>query len=1207
VGNFRPKLFIALLMFYSTKRFFLLLLVSYAAILSSCDHPTLFQQVPSSKSGVHFNNLITENDSINPLDMVNIYNGGGVGIGDFNNDGLPDIYFIGNMVSNRLYLNRGDFKFEDITKTAGVEGLGRWGRGVAVIDINNDGFADIYICNTLSKDSLQRRNLLYVNQGLDKNGIPHFKEMAKEYGLDIHLQSTMASFFDMDNDGDLDMYLTVNSASNEDNPNRFRPIITDGTHHSTGKLYRNDWDAKLKHPVFHDVSMAAGIKIEGYGHATTVADIDRDGWKDIYVTNDFLTNNILYINNHDGTFTDRSKEYFKHTSANAMGQDIEDINNDGLADVVELDMNPEDNYRKKMMMSSNSYQTFQNFDKYGYQYQYVRNTLQLNQGPRLGPNGALGSPIFSEISFMSGIAQTDWSWAPLITDFNNDGYRDIIITNGYPRDVTDHDFIAYREEAYSIASKKQVLDQIPIVKLHNYAFQNKGDLTFNDVSKNWGLSLPTFSNGAVYVDLNNDGAMDMVVNNINDEALIYKNTSRETDINNTHYLHVKFTGAKLNINGIGAWVNIYYDHGKQQVYENNPYRGYLSTIQNIAHFGLGKITGLDSVVVRWANGKKQTLLHVKADQLLNVNINNASETYSWIQPKRDVKPLFEEVSKSKGIEYKHQETDFVDFNIQKLLPHKLSEYSPAMAVGDIDGNGFDDIVIGGNSTYPAQIFLQQPNGKFIQRALITANKAPVLNSKDEGVLLFDANGDGKPDLYIASGGYENQKGSPAYQDRLYINDGKGNFTLAVNALPFNTTSKFCVRAVDYNKDGKLDLFVSGRVDPWNYPKAVSSFIFRNDSKNGQVKFTDVTKEVAPALTNIGMVCDALFTDFNNDGWPDLILAGEWMPVTFLQNNKGVFKNVTANTGLSDKTGWWNTIAAGDFRHKGRMDYILGNAGLNTLFQASDQYPVYITAKDFDKNGSYAAIPSIFLPNQEGEKKEFPAQTRDDLLKQMISFKRKFPNYKSFATATMDDILSPEQRKGALRLKANTLQSCYLRNDGNGKFMMTPLPKLAQISTLNGMAVDDFDGDGNADIIINGNDYGTDVSVGRYDALNGLMLQGDGKGNFKPMPILKSGIYIPGNGKALVKLRGSNGQYLIAASQNKDSLKLFQLQALVKTINFKPDDVSAMITYKDGSIAKQEIYYGESFLSQSSRFLNIGTKMVSIQIMNSTGKTRKIVF
>ena len=1187
------------------KHFYILVFILYLSTFFSCKKPTLFQQIPASHSGIDFNNKITENDTINPLDMVNIYNGGGVGIGDFNNDGLQDIYFTGNMVSNRLYLNRGDFKFEDITEKAGVDGMGRWGRGVSVIDINNDGLMDIYVCNTIYPDSNRRRNLLYINQGLDKNGIPHFKEMAKEYGLDIHVQSTMAAFFDYDNDGNLDMYLTVNEAKASDNPNIFNKGLTNHVQQSIGRLYHNEWDPVLKHPVFHDVSAKAGIKFAGLGHAATIVDINRDGWKDIYVSDDFLASNILYINNHDGTFTERSKEYFKHTSFNSMGQDIVDINNDGLADVFELDMNPEDNYRKKMMMGSNNYQAVQNFENYGNQYQYVRNTLQLNQGPRVLQNDTIGSPAFSEIGFMSGVAQTDWSWTPVITDFNNDGYRDIIITNGFPKDVTDHDFITNRQNAYAAETKQQVINQIPSVKIHNYAYSNKGDLTFRDETVNWGLDVPTFSNGAVYADLNNDGAMDMVINNIDDQALIYKNTSRENDAANTNYLQVKFKGDARNLNGLGAWVDIYYDHGKHQVSENNPYRGYLSTNQNIAHFGLGKIQVIDSVVIHWPNNKKQVIPHVKTNQVLIANITNARESYTWDSPKIAEKTLFKEVTKAANVNFRHNESDFVDFNIQKLLPHKLSDYTPALAVGDVDGNGLDDMIAGGNTNTPAQLFLQQPSGKFIQRNLLTGNTIEALNHKDEGILLFDANGDGKPDLYIASGGYSSESGNAAYQDNLYLNDGKGNFTLAESALPLNHTSKFCVRAIDYNRDGKPDLFISGRVDPWNYPKPVSSFILRNDSENGKVKFTDVTAEVAPALKNIGMVCDALFTDYDNDGWPDLILAGEWMPVTFLKNEHGVFKNVTAASGVSDKTGWWNSIVAGDFRHSGRMDYIIGNAGLNTLYKASEQYPVYITAKDFDNNGSYDAFPSVFLKDKAGEMKEFPVQTRDDIIKQMISMRVKFQNYKSFATATMDEVLTPEMRKGALRLKANTLESVYLRNDGKGKFTMIPLPTQAQISQLCGMSVDDFDRDGNLDVIMNGNDYGTELTTGRYDAFNGLMLKGDGKGGFAPLTIMQSGIYIPGNGKALVKLIGANNKYLIAASQNREAMKIFELKKGAHPVKLQPLDMFATIKYKNGKTTRQEFYYGDSFLSQSARFINIDPAMASVSITDNNGHTRNI--
>ncbi|PWK78850.1 VCBS repeat protein [Mucilaginibacter oryzae] len=1185
------------------KKFYLLLLLGSLAFSCAKKKAPLFELIPSSHTGITFNNLITENDSINPIDNANVYNGGGVGIGDFNNDGLPDIYFTGNMVSNRLYLNRGDFKFEDITDKAGVNGLGKWGRGVAVIDINNDGLQDLYVCNSLLQDSVKRQNLLYINQGTDQQGIPRFKEEGKEYGLDIRAYSTMAAFFDYNNDGKLDMYLTVNRPGDGYYANQFRPLITDGSGKSTGRLYENRWDDKLKHPVFSDVSKKAGISIEGYGHAATIVDINRDGWKDIYVTSDFISPNILYINNGDGTFTNRSKEYFKHTSMNSMGQDIEDLNNDGLADVFELDMSPPDNYRKKMMSMPDAYQSYELFNHYAYQYQYARNTLQINQGPGLGQNDSVKSPVFSETGFLSGVTETDWSWTPLISDFNNDGYRDIIVTNGFPKDVTDHDFIVFRNNPYSTASKKTILDQIPTVKIHNFAFQNNGDLNFKDVSDQWGLDLPTFSNGAAYADLNNDGAMDLVINNINDQALIYKNNSPVVNARPLNYLRIKFNGDGFNKDGIGAWVDIYYQ-GNHQVYENNPYRGYLSSIQKMAHFGVGKFKVLDSVVVKWPNNYKQVLKNVKSSQTLTVSINNARQPYNWLAPQKNKSALFTEITGAAGIHYRHHENDFPDFTIQKLLPHKLSAYTPALAAGDVDGNGLDDIVIGGNREFPAQVFLQQTDGRFNQRNLVEG-KPDSLNYKDESLLLFDADGDGKPDLYIARGGYESPSGSKNYADCIYLNDGRGHFSEQKSALPGNLTSKLCVRAFDYNKDGKTDLLVTGRVDPWHYPNPVSCFILRNDSKPGKLQFTDVTQSVAPCLKNLGLTCDALVTDYNNDGWPDLIIAGEWMPVTFIKNVQGKFINATAASGIAGKVGWWNSIAAGDFRHCGRMDYIVGNLGNNSFFKASDKEPVYITAGDFDKRGTTDALPSLFLQDTDGVRREFPSFVRDDAVKQMISLRKKFVNYRSFGHATLQDLLSPQQFKSSLRLKANTLTSCYLENLGNGKFKMHPLPNYAQVSALNGMVVDDFDNDGNLDVAINGNDYGTNVSVGRYDALNGLLLKGDGKGGFKPLSILQSGICFPGDGKALVKLKGKDNRYYLSASQRNGSLQLLKLNTPAKIIKVEPQDVYAEVFAKDGRVTREEFYYGSSFLSQSARFLKLSPGVQKVKIVSGDGRFREI--
>jgi hypothetical protein len=1140
--------------------------------------------------------------------MENIYNGGGVGIGDFNNDGLPDIYFTGNLVSNKLYINKGNFKFEDVTNKANVVGEGKWSRGVSIVDINNDGWLDIYVCETLKKNAQQRANLLYINQGTDKNGIPHFKEMAAAYGLADTGHSTQAVFFDYDNDGDLDCYIATNEISKNRFTDQFRPILTYGENPSTGKLYRNDWNSSLRHPVFINVSKEAGIQTEGYAHAVTICDINNDGWKDIYVTNDFITNDLLWINNHNGTFTNELSKYFKHTSANAMGNDIVDINNDGLPDLIALDMDPEDNYRKKMMLNANSYQRYLNSDYFGYNYQYIRNTLQLNCGNSIKANDSIGDPVFSDIGFYAGIAQTDWSWAPVVADFDNDGYRDIIVTNGYPKDVTDHDFISFRNDAQYMGNKDVVLNAIPQVKIPNYAFHNNGDLTFSDVSKNWGLQTPSFSNGAVYADLDNDGALDLIINNINDVASIYRNTSRDKNKNSTHYINIKFKGDTQNINGLGALIDIYYNKGKHQFWENTTIRGYLSSVQDIAHFGLDTIKKIDSVIVRWPNFRKQILYNLSADQTLTVNITDAQMPYSFLKG-IDATALFSNITDSVKIKYTHKERDYIDFNIQKLLPHKFSEYGPGMAAGDINGDGLDDIITGGSFVYSGQEFLQQKNGTFTQQNLQTLKDSLSKNSEDEGVLLFDADGDGDLDLYISSGSYEVDHNSQDYQDRFYLNDSKGNFTLDSTALPKNFTSKFCVRAVDYDHDGDLDLFVSGRVDPWNYPKPVSSFILRNDTRNGIVQFTDVTKTVAPSLINIGMVCDAIFTDFNNDGWPDLILAGEWMPVTFLVNNKGIFKDVTKSSGIANEVGWWNTIAAGDFDNDGDIDYIIGNVGLNTYYKASDKYPVSVYGKDFNKDGSYDAITSQYLPNNNSEKEmeEFPVASRDEIIRQMITMRRQYENYKSYAKATMDSVIPASQRDSTIILHANNLASCYVRNDGNGKFTLQKLPLQAQLSTLCGMSVADFDGDGNLDVVINGNDYSTEVGTGRYDALNGLMMKGDGNGNFTALSILQSGIYIPGNGKSLVQLCNNKNECMLAATENRGPLRIFKQKKNNACLRVKFDDAYAIIQLKNGKKRKEEFYNGASYLSQSSRLLHVDDAIKSISISNNKGENRTINF
>jgi len=1176
-------------------------------IISACNNPRpIFELVSSAHSGVHFNNTIKESDSLNVLDVSNVYNGGGVGIADFNQDGLQDIYFTGNKVSNQLYLNKGNLQFEDITHQSGVTGEGRWSRGVAVIDINNDGKSDLYISTTLDTNTAKRANILYVNQGNDAKGVPHFKNMAAEYGLADTSYSTMANFFDYDNDGDLDMFLVVNEIKDPHIPNVYHPKKQLPEYYSSSKLYQNNWDAQLQHPVFKDVTEVAGMIRDGFGHSAVVTDINKDGWKDIYVTNDYLPNDYLWINNHDGTFTDQLDTYFKHSSVNSMGTDVGDVNNDGLMDFITLDMNPRDNYRKKMMMNPNSYQTFQNNDLYGYNYQYVRNTLQINQGPRVLQNDSIGAPIFSEIAFLSGIAETDWSWTPLLVDADNDGHKDLFVTNGFPKDVTDHDFIMYRNKAYSFVTKKELLEQIPEVKLHNYVFRNNADLSFSDQSTNWGITNTSFSNGAVYVDLDNDGDEDIVTNNINDEASIYQNKLRENQPQNTNYLNVQLKGDKQNKEGIGATVQIFYNKGKMQLAEQSPYRGYLSSVQNNIHFGIGAATMIDSLVIQWPLGATQTIRNLKTNQNLIVDIQKANAVVNAIPVMFASQSLFKEVTGALGIHYVHTQNDFVDFNIQKLLPHKFSEYAPAIAVGDINGDGLDDMIVGGSSNYSAQIFTQKANKQFVQKPLL----ANVLDNKpntDQGILLLDVDKDKDLDLIITSGGYEQPSNANSYLDHLFVNDGKGNFSEQVNALPANTTSKICIRAADYDKDGDLDLFIGGRVDPWNYPKPVNSYIYRNDSGPGVIKFTDVTEQIAQPLHQMGLVCDALFTDFDNDGWQDLIVVGEWMPIQFLKNEKGHFNSISVKSGLQNQIGWWNSIQAGDFDKDGDMDYLVGNLGLNSFYKANDIYPVAIYAKDFDNNGSYDAFPALYLPTSHTDtiKKMYPAQTREDIVKQMISMRSKYQNFRSFALSPIDQMLTPEQLKGAQILKANQLQSSYIKNLGNGKFELSTLPIQAQFSALNGMQVDDFNADGNLDVLINGNDFGTEVSVGRYDALNGLLLKGDGKGHFLPATILESGIFIPGNGKALVKMKGADGSYNIVASQNKGPLKVFTLKQNTRAVDIAVDEVSGMINYKNGQKAKIEFYQGSSFMSQSSRSFFFNNNIQSLEIINQKGD-KKII-
>lgn len=1178
-----------------------------AVFLSSCDSPPpLFKKLSSSHTGIFFNNEIVENDSINPLDLEFLYNGGGVAAGDFNNDGLTDLYFTASVFSNKLYLNKGGLRFTDITSIAKAGGEGRWCNAASVIDINNDGLQDIYVCTTIKTNPEERKNLLYINNGLNEIGIPLFKEMAAEYGLADTSYSVHAAFFDYDNDGDLDIYLVTTRLAQRESAT-FSSNKSPTNNSDIDKLFRNDWNDSLRHPVFTDVSKESGITDPGFGLGVVISDINKDGWKDIYVTNDFYGDDLLYINNKNGTFTNHLKEYIKHTSQNAMGVDIGDVNNDGLSDIISVDMNPEDNYRKKKNINSANYFIYQNMIYENTALQYVRNTLQLNMGPTLGSNDSVKHPVFSDVSFYTGVAETDWSWNAAIADVNNDGNRDILITNGYPRDVTDHDFASFRNKAEKITTKKQLIDQIPKIKIPNYVFRNSGNLQFENVTSQWGMATPSFSNGAICVDLDNDGDLDYVVNNINEEAFIYENSLRASGDPMSNYLQVQFTGENKNPNGIGAWIELHYSGDKKQVHENSPYRGYLSTVDTKAFFGLGNVAVIDSVLILWPGNKKQTILNVPVNQLLIAEIKNATQSYTWEERLIAKDVLFTNITPSSGIDYLHQEMDYIDFDKERLLPHKLSQYGPGLAAGDIDGNGLDDIFIGGTGDYPGRFFLQQINGKFEIKNLPAIERIDPRRPENMGIIFFDADSDNDLDLYCASGSNEYAANTKNYQDQFFINDGKGNFSFdSSSAWPVNYTSKSCVKVADFDNDGDQDVFVGGRCLPGKYPLPVSSFIYRNDSKNGKIRFTDVTGDIAKGLLNIGMVCDAVWTDFDSDGFTDLIVVGEWMPVTFFKNNHGKLENVTAQSGISSQTGWWNSIAGGDFDNDGDIDYIAGNLGQNSFFRASDKYPVNIYAKDFDGNGNIDPVVTTFLKNPQGIKKEYTALNRDDIIAQLPGLKKKFLTYKDFANADIHQLFTDEQIKDALLLHSNNFKSCFLKNLGHGKFDMQPLPAMAQLSPVFGMVVDDFNSDGNLDVALCGNDYGNEVTNGRYDALNGLVLTGDGKANFIPQPISKSGIYIPGDAKALIKLKGAGNTYLLAASENRGPFRIFKSNdTSQKLIPLKTDDREVFITLQNGQIRKEELYYGNSFLSQSSRFLTINKNVKKAVVLNA-GNIKRIL-
>ncbi|MEO5599535.1 MAG: VCBS repeat-containing protein [Cyclobacteriaceae bacterium] len=1142
----------------------------------------LFNSVGSEITGIRFSNTITYSDSLSVLDFEYMYNGGGVAVGDINNDGLQDIYFTGNMTSSTLYLNKGNLKFEDITDQAMV-GTTKWANGVAMVDINQDGFKDIYVCvggnrNTPEK---HRLNLLFIN-----NGDATFTESAVSYGLADSGYGIQSAFFDYDGDGDLDMYLLRNSFVSY-HRNASRRKLVNGEAESTDKLFRNNGDN-----TFTDVSRKAGILIEGFGLGVEVCDINDDGWPDVYVSNDFITNDLVWINNQDGTFTNQAARYLKHQTFNGMGVDVADYNNDGKVDIVVLDMLPEDNKRWKLTPRGNSYDEFQKGINNGYEPQYIRNTLQLNNG-----NGT-----FSEIGQLAGIEATEWSWSALFADYDHDGSKDLFITNGYGKDVTNLDFIVYGDKTQSMGldsvsdkERQALLNELPGIKIHNYMYKNKGDLTFSDESESWGMSDPTYSNGAAYADLDNDGDLDLVINNIDDEASILEcrlsQMKKDTPVN---YLRIGFSGPLLNREGFGA--KVYIKHkGSLQYQYFTPFRGYLSSVEPYFHFGLGAVDQVDSVEVIWPDGKYQLIKDVSANQVLKVQYSSATARPIPAVKFRNPK-LFEEVTETYGINYLHRENIFVDFKVQPILPHMHSRNGPGVAVGDVNGDGMEDFYVGGSAGFSGALFIQRRNGKFDEKP--THGLDSLTDSM--GVLFFDADNDTDLDLYIASGGTEHKKGSELYQDHLYLNDGEAEFSESTQALPLMPVSGSCVIAGDYDKDGDLDLFVGGRVSPGEYPMPVSSYLLRNDSKDGSPLFTNVNQEDARALENIGMVCLALWSDYDNDGWIDLILSGEFMELRFIHNENGKLVEATDETGLKNTSGWWNSLVGGDFDGDGDTDYVAGNLGMNNHFRSTPAEPLCIYANDYNKDGRIDPVMTYYV---QGEK--YVGHSRDHLIDQINSMRARFRTYTAYADATFKESFLPEELKDAHVVCADRFESSYIENLGNGRFTITTLPLQAQISPMYGMVAGDYDEDGNLDILAVGNSYAPEVISGRDDASIGWYLRGDGKGNFTCSKNSDTGFICDNDAKGMASVVLEDGKELIIVGNNSGPLRSYLSTKKGRYYRAEKDDAYALITRANGSVYKHEFYFGSTYLSSSSRSIKLMPDVRSIKLFNTRGNVTEI--
>ena len=1150
----------------------ILLLLLAVSCQQSTDN-TLLRLVPGSRSGIEFSNDLRETYGENMLLFSNFYTGGGVGIIDINNDNLPDIIFGGNQVSSRLYLNKGGLKFKDITESAGIV-TDRWVTGISVVDINSDGYDDFYLSVSGLSNISKTNNQLFIN-----NGDNTFTDQAAAYGLDEKEQTTHTSFLDYDQDGDLDAFMAINPSDfSLFYMGQIKKRKLNGEARSTDKLFEN-----LGNGTFKDVSKQAGIGSEGYSLGVNTGDFNSDGLPDIFVSNDFIFNDILYINNGDGSFTNELNSNVNVSSYASMGNDAADINNDGNIDFITLDMKPEDSYREKLLVSASSYNTYKRTLSLGYHPQFTRNMLQINNG----------DGTFSEIGQLAGISKTDWSWSSLFIDLDNDGFKDLFISNGFRRELGNLDYINYNEfspftnPGSDLQSQIDGINNAPGIAIPNYVYKNNGDLTFTNKVEEWGLELPTYSNGAASVDLDLDGDLDLVVNNIDMEASVYENLSNKKF--NNHYIDVQLVEYQGNRTPLGSKIFVY-TNGKQQMIEVNPYRGYLSSIERKAHFGLGdNISSVDSVKVYWPDGRLSMLTAVGIDTIINVAYASSSTLQNSTLHKESSDQLFTDITSSAKLNFRHQENNQVDFHKQFLLPHQHSKLGPGIAVGDVNGDGYDDCYIGGAHGQSGQLFIQQADGTF------TKKWSAGSDYEDMGALFFDFDRDGDNDLYVASGGTHAYDIPENFEDRLYINDGRGNFEMSTGVIPKNGRSSSSVSASDFDKDGDLDLFIGGRIKPREYPSAPTSVILKNEGG----RFIEVTEQVAPGLKNIGMVTQGLWTDYDNDNDVDLVVVGEWMPITLFENNNGQLTDKTSQLGLAQQTGWWNSITASDQNSDGRLDYILGNLGANNEYDISGENPLVLYSKDFDNNGSID--PILTKRYIDGE---YPIASRDRFLSQLTYLKSNYTSYESYAVTKTKELFTEEDWQDVTIHEAATFDNSILMNFGKDSLQRLSLPKELQIAPIFGSVSVDITQNGTEEAIISGNFYSNNASNGPIASSTGALLRRT-ESDYSVTRGHDNGLNYRGDRKALATIELANGHLAIVSTVNDNDVSLHKIESQFATQRYEEDEFKAIITLQDGREILRESYYGSGYLSHNSRLLILPQDWETVSFYKFTGEQRLV--